>query len=193
MRCAKLRSMTLDKVNLIDYMLDATHSKEFEPVPNGPDLSALAAGLAQDLDVIAAAASFALKNPKDAMEPEPYARTRMAGNADYKITTLPANLPNHKGALIFVPDFSVCKSSGAVQKLADDNDLTLNLVKTALPRPPGSTFDTYIFAFKQQDPPASSPAALGSTVTIVFDEYSHVATAVTETIKTRDLRTVVRP
>jgi hypothetical protein len=42
-RCAKLRSQTLDKLNLIDYMLDPDHAAEFQiaPPPDGPDLPAL--------------------------------------------------------------------------------------------------------------------------------------------------------
>lgn len=97
-RCAKLRSQTLDKLNLIDYMLDPDHMGEFEIVspPDGPDLAALQAALAGDLDVIADAASFAIDNIKQACDPETFMRT-IRGVADFELTPLPANLPKHTG------------------------------------------------------------------------------------------------
>ena len=97
-RCAKLRSQTLDKLNLIDYMLDPKHSSEFEIIepPAGPDLPALQAAFAGDLDVIADAASFAINNIKEAIDPEGFMR-RIKGVADFKFTALPANLAKHTG------------------------------------------------------------------------------------------------
>ena len=75
-RCAKLRSQTLDKLNLMDRILDPNHMDEFEivPPPAGPDLPALQAALAGDLDVIADAASFSINNIKEACDPETFMR-----------------------------------------------------------------------------------------------------------------------
>src|SRR6266498_1630277 len=64
--------------------------------PDGPDLAALQAALAGDLDVIAEAASFAINNIKDARDPETFMR-QIKGVADFKLTSLPLNLPAHTG------------------------------------------------------------------------------------------------
>jgi len=103
-RCAKLRSQTLDKLNLIDYILDPNHMNEFEivPPPQGPDLAGLQAALAGDLDVIAETASFAINNIKRACDPETFMR-QVKGIADFKLTALPANLPEHTGGTVAAP------------------------------------------------------------------------------------------
>lgn len=103
-RCAKLRSQTLDKLNLIDFILDPDHTAEFEivPPPDGPDLPALQARLAEDLDVIADTASFAMDNIKDACLPETFMRT-FRGVSDFRLTPLPANLPAHTGGAVVAP------------------------------------------------------------------------------------------
>lgn len=96
-RCAKLRSQTRDKLNLIDYMLDPTHREEFEIAPpDGPDLPALQAALAGDLDIIDDAASFAIDNVKKAREPEVFMKEVRHVQA-FKLTALPPNLPKHIG------------------------------------------------------------------------------------------------
>jgi PASTA domain len=97
-RCAKLRSQTLDKLNLIEYILDPNHTGEFAVVapPAGPDLAGLQAALAGDLDVIDEAASFAIDNAKSALEPETFMR-QIKGVADFRLTALPPNLPAHTG------------------------------------------------------------------------------------------------
>ena len=97
-RCAKLRSQTLDKLNLMDYILDPRHTKEFEIVqpPDGPDLPALQSAYSSDLDVIADAASYAINNVKKACDPEVYMR-EVKGDANFKLTPLPPNLPKHVG------------------------------------------------------------------------------------------------
>jgi hypothetical protein len=88
----------LDKLNLIEFILDPNHLGEFAIVapPDGPDLAALQAALAGDLDVIAEAASFAIDNIKRACDPETFMR-QVKGVADYKLTPLPPNLPAHTG------------------------------------------------------------------------------------------------
>lgn len=71
-RCAKLRTQTMDKLNQDEYILDPRHVDEFAVIqpPSGPDLPALQASLAGDLDVIADAASLAIDNAREARSPE---------------------------------------------------------------------------------------------------------------------------
>ena len=96
-RCARLRSQALDKLNLVDYILDPRHSNEFEivPPPEGPDLPGLQAALAGDLDVVADTASFAINNPTQACDPEEFMRT-IRNAPGFRLTVLPANLPRQK-------------------------------------------------------------------------------------------------
>jgi hypothetical protein len=105
-RCAKLRSHTTDMLNLIEYILDPAHVDEFAIIqpPSGPDLPALQAALASDLDVIAEAASFAIENAKEAKSPEDFMR-KNKHVADFKLTALPANLAQHTGGNRVVPNF----------------------------------------------------------------------------------------
>jgi hypothetical protein len=110
-RCAKLRSQTMDKLNLIDYILDPDHIGEFEFVPPppdgaGPDLPALQANLAGDLNVIAETASFAINNLKEACHPEVFME-RKKGIQDFKFTALPINLPKHTGGVLGLPSIRV--------------------------------------------------------------------------------------
>jgi hypothetical protein len=97
-RCAKLRTATMDKLNLVDYIQNPLHRDEFAVVapPAGPDLPALQAALARDLDVISDAASFAIDNPQEARAPEAFMR-EINGVADFALTALPANMPAHVG------------------------------------------------------------------------------------------------
>jgi hypothetical protein len=107
-RCAKLRSQTMDKLNLIDYILDPDHRGEFEivPPPEGPDLPELQARLAGDLDVIGRAASFAINNVKQACDPVTFMR-EIQGVPDFVLTALPQNLPEHTGGLLAAPSIRV--------------------------------------------------------------------------------------
>jgi hypothetical protein len=94
-RCAKLRSRAIDMLNLVEYILDFRHAAEFEIVPDGPDLPALQAKLASDLDVIEEAASFAIENVTEARDPEVFMQD-IKGNPDFRLTALPANMPEQK-------------------------------------------------------------------------------------------------
>ncbi|RKN44819.1 hypothetical protein [Streptomyces hoynatensis] len=94
-RCAMLRSQMTDMLNLVEYALDPRHADEFESAPDGPDLAALRVALVSDLDVIEESASFAIENLKEARDPETYMRD-IRGNADFRLTTLPANMPKQK-------------------------------------------------------------------------------------------------
>jgi len=161
-RCAKLRSATLDKLNLLDYILDPAHKKEYTFDAQGPDLPALSAALATDLDIVAKAASFAVDNPKDALEPEPYARTRM-GQLNYTIALLPPNLPTHSGAYVNVPDFRSAGSYSAANQLAADSRLTVHWVESAAVTGP--------WHIDSQDPPLGTAVSVGATVTLVCNQH----------------------
>ena len=105
-RCARLRSLTLDKLNLLDYILSTDHMGEFAIVkpPAGPDLAAIQAGLDRDLDVIAEAASFAIDHAGDARMPEDFMR-EVKHEPDFKLTVVPPDLAQHTGGNRVVPDF----------------------------------------------------------------------------------------
>jgi hypothetical protein len=171
-RCAKLRSQTIDKLNLIDYMLDPNHMSEFAiiPPPAGPDLPALQAAFAGDLDVIAEAASFAIENIKEARDPEVYMR-EIKGVQDFKFTALPTNLPEHAGSSLSVPNLighsieSV--SSELIQRGLVGNPEPINrpesLVRTMEAR--GQWRRNVVHA---QDPPAGTPATPGASVRYTY-------------------------
>lgn len=168
MRCAKLRSQTMDKLNLIDYILDPNHIGEFEivPPPAGPDLAALQGALAGDLDVIADAASFAINNIKEARDPVTFMR-EIKGVASFKLTALPTNLPEHTGGTVAAPPATT--PSGTLFTIpnwrtmneVDDQGGTLNIVVKAQfddTRPTGTIVSII--------PPA------GTTISIEFTEIT---------------------
>jgi len=127
-RCAKLRAQTMDRLNLVEYILDPLHSGEFAIIdpPNGPNLPALQAALATDLEVIGDAASFAIDNPKDAHEPEAFLR-EVKGIAGFTLTALPTNMPKHTDGKSVVPNFVGLKADEALQ-LSKDTHVAVNNV-----------------------------------------------------------------
>src|SRR5262249_8531347 len=108
--CSRLRSKTLDKINIVEYLL--SHPSEFTPRPGAPDLAQLHAGVSLDLDVIARAASYAMRNPMDAMLPETFAREKASDltgvpaedRPNYVLTEI-EGLPEHIGSHVDIPDF----------------------------------------------------------------------------------------
>jgi hypothetical protein len=168
-RCAKLRSQTLDRQNLIDYMTQPAHRVEFIADPQGPDLAKLMADISQDLDVISEAASFAIDNPKQALEPEPYAQQHgiTKDGAPYTLTLLPANLPKHTGAdNVTVPDFRKATNSGEAEKLATDNRLTLHWREDPAIGSP--------WHIDSQDPPVGASVSANTTVTVNSTPSVHI-------------------
>ena len=86
--CANLRSQVIDKMNVLDYITDPIHQSEFIFGPNDvQNLQSLFTGVSNDHDIIQKAASFAINNPKDAVEPVTYART-VGHQPNYAITIL---------------------------------------------------------------------------------------------------------
>lgn len=126
-QCARLRSQTLDKLNLVEFIVDPVNAPQFEAQPGGPDLAILHAGLSADLQLIAEAASHALDNPKDAVDPETFARVNKQ-QLDYNLTLIPANIPKHSGATVIVPNFNGVDSESAASLLAAANRLTLHWI-----------------------------------------------------------------
>lgn len=120
MRCAKLRSLTLDKLNLVDYVLDPDHTAEFQitPPPDGPDLPALQSLLAGDLEVISDTASFAINNVKKACFPEVFMK-EIRGVPNFKLTALPTDMPLHGGPKITVPVLPANAMPNLVGQLAE--------------------------------------------------------------------------
>lgn len=167
-RCAKLRSQTMDRLNFIDYVIDPSHSGEFV-VPQGLNLSNIMAGLSQDLDVIAEAASFAIDNPKEALEPEQYAQKNgiTKDGVLYTLTLLPSPLPQHNGAdNVTVPDFRKATNSGEAEKLAADNRLTLHWNEDSAVAAP--------WHVESQDPPPGISVTANSTITLRSTPSLHI-------------------
>jgi hypothetical protein len=167
-RCAKLRSQAYDRLNLIDYMTDPAHRGEFVADPQGPDLGKLMAGISQDLDIISDAASFAIDNPKEALEPEPYAQTKK-GLTGYTLTLLPANLPNHVGAdNVIVPDFRKATNTGEAEQIAASSHLTLHWVESPAIGAP--------WHIDSQDHPPGASVNAGASITLVCTPTFHIST-----------------
>ncbi|HVO63747.1 MAG TPA: hypothetical protein VMT53_22680 [Terriglobales bacterium] len=156
--CARLRSQVIDRLNLIEYMVDPMHTGEFLIGPRDADrLSQLHNAVSNDYDMIQNAASFAIDNAKQAVEPETYART-IKNLANYSLTVLPPDLPKRvDGSNIKVPDFSKAPDWTTLNSLANTNHLTLHYV-SANPSQP--------YQFVSQDPAATIPVAAGATVTV---------------------------
>ena len=161
--CARLRSQILDRLNILEYMGLPEHQDEFVLTAPYPDrIAQLHAAVSQDYDLTQQAASFAINNPKLAVEPEPYART-IQGLASYALTLLPADLPKRKdGSAIKVPDFSQVTDSKAMNDLAAANRLTVHVVATDPQSPPGTAYQ-----FISQDPAVGTPVGAGATVTVI--------------------------
>ncbi|MEV0032465.1 PASTA domain-containing protein [Nocardia sp. NPDC050793] len=175
-RCAKLRSQTIDKLNLVDYILDPRHTSEFDivPPPEGPDLSALQATLANDLDVIGDAASFSIDNVDQACDPETFMRT-IKGVADFRLTALPTNMPKHsRGPKVQIPPWNTLQGAlegesaffppDMVERFmpsASSLGLRLNVVQVG-PLSPDDRGGLVVRTI----PPAESMVPVGSVVTI---------------------------
>jgi hypothetical protein len=177
-RCAKLRSQTLDKLNLIDYMLDPDHAAEFQiaPPPDGPDLPALQAALAGDLDVIADAASFSINNIKEACDPEVFMR-KIQKVEGFKLTALPPNLPRHTGPLappapqVQVPD---CTRPGIRVPGIAHARLTQLGLKFKDSGPTELTVDGKLFKghVTGQNPPGGALVDVGSEIFLQIGDFT---------------------
>lgn len=166
-RCAKLRSATIDKLNIIDYILDPLHSKEFELTLSPADLRKLQELLSRDLDVIAKAASFALDNPKDALTTEKYGREKM-GIQDYALTIIP-ELPLHTGPQVEIPNFIGLTSEQDIRERATEH-LTFSL----------NPIDVQRWKVTRQDPTPGKKVKLGAHVQLTREQRSALEQTVDE-------------
>jgi hypothetical protein len=76
--CAKLRSKCIDKLNVLDYILDIKHQSEYNlPLEKQKELQDSYACCQEEMDIIAKTASYAINHAADAMEPVTYAKTKL--------------------------------------------------------------------------------------------------------------------
>jgi hypothetical protein len=170
--CARMRSQAIDRLNLIEYMMDPLHASEFNFEPGGPDLAKLHAAISTDLDIIAAAASWAVDHPKEALEPEAFARDPAhKGLAGYEFTLLPPNMPKHDGAIVTVPDFSDASTEDLVKQLAGTKQLKYLLTYD---NHLGGINDQFAANFKivDQNPGRGLPVTAGTTVKLTAHKLS---------------------
>src|SRR5690606_25717900 len=105
---ANLRSMILDNLNLVTYIIAHPQRYEFGPT-TADDLSKYSTALANDLQQVARTAAFAIDHPSEATWPEVY----KAPEGGYKFTVLePDKIPKCIAATtVIVPNLSACSSA----------------------------------------------------------------------------------
>jgi hypothetical protein len=171
--CAKLRSQVMDRLNLLEYIMDPLHLNDFQIQPGDADkLSKLHAAVSLDADIVQEAASFALDNVKEAVEPETYARTKK-GLPNYSLTVvlqsdLPKRIAGKEVPLIKVPnlmgiDFRLSDRDGPVddaETRISTAGLNLKIRSTLSTATPSRTL------IMAQDPLAGSFVPLGFTVAV---------------------------
>jgi len=146
-RCAKARSRTLDKINLLEYMLDNTSRFKFAGDKDQAAVEKALGDYQDDLDRIAESASTAIRSPGEASFPKLKAR-------------LPKDLPKPKKAkMVQVPDFSECKSWNDCTDVAKRAHLAPE--QTLADEEPGSQFSV-----RSVDPPTGTTVLEGQVVTI---------------------------
>ena len=101
-RCDRLRYDAIEGLNQVEHVLD--HPDDFTGVDNAA-LATARTGFATDLDVVSQARAWAARNPEQALEPENFARTKLA-RPDYKLTILPTPMPQlRSGFVAYSPAF----------------------------------------------------------------------------------------
>jgi hypothetical protein len=164
--CSKARSRVLDKINLLEYILDNAGRFEFTA---GADRSAVQTALDDfqgDLDLIARCASAAIRTPAQALMPKDYA-TKMG--SDYPRAKLPT-LPLPKAAkMVAVPDFASLKSWVECNEAATRVGLVAQQALATVE--PGPAFKVLSVS-----PPAGTSVPEGSVVTIVTQPTKVVVT-----------------
>jgi len=156
--CAKARSRVLDKVNLLEYILDNETRFEFTDRVKPTALSEALANFQGELRLIAQCASTAIRSPEKAQMPAEYAKTI---DADYQPPKLP-DLPSHKaGKEVAVPDFAACRSESECHKAATDVGLVAEIGVANVPAEAG-------FRVVSQYPQAGHPAQQGWKVSVTI-------------------------
>lgn len=108
--CARARSATLDRYNLLDYIVNNPGRYDFTASSLDDVVTALN-GCQADLDLIAQAASNAMDHPEAAKTPAEFAAEK---NKKYPTGLLPAAMPVAKEAVTLPPTDVVLPGSGAL-------------------------------------------------------------------------------
>lgn len=162
--CAKRRSVILDQLNLLQFILDHKDRFDFTQGASVVAVEAAAANVQADLDLVADCASEAINHPsKRTKMPKPYAE---AQGTNFPSAAMPDPMPVTKGGVqtVNVPDFTACASLDACQALAAESHLALQVQyehETALDL-------SGHFHVRNIVPAKDTPVAEGSVVTIVL-------------------------
>jgi hypothetical protein len=155
--CAKARSRVLDKINLLEYILDNSSKFDFT---TGADQSVKQAldDFQVDLDLVAECASAAIQSPGKAEFPGVYASDH---GKVYPQGKMPDDLPRPKSAkMVDVPDFTGCENWNACTEAATRAGLVPEQI--LLSTEPGDRFKVLSVS-----PPTGTSVPEGAVVTIV--------------------------
>lgn len=164
--CAKARSRLLDKINLLEYILDNTSRFEFA---GGADRAAVQKAVEDfqaDLDLVADCASTAIRSPAEAAMPATYAKKNHSVYPRARLPVLPAP---KAGKMVDVPDFTECKTWLACNEVATRAGLVAQ--QTLATMDPGDQFKVLSVS-----PPTGTHVTEGAVVTIVTQPAKVVVT-----------------
>lgn len=155
--CSKARSRLLDKVNLLDYILDNQSRFDFA---GGADRNALLQAVDDfqaDLELIADCARTAISSPERAAFPAIYAKNI---GTEYPKASLPS-LPVPKAAkMVAVPDLASCKNWGECNQSMANVGLVAEQVQASIE--PAEAFRVL-----NVSPPPGTSVPEGSVVKVV--------------------------
>ena len=156
--CAKARSRQLDKINLLEYILDNSSKFDFTADTDRFGVQKALDDFQADLDLIADCASAAIRLLAEADMPKDYANKN---GKQYPQAKLPDNLPLPKsGKMVDVPDFTGCESWVACNEVATQAGLVAQQTLASID--PGDRFKVLIVS-----PPTGTSVPEGAVVTIV--------------------------
>lgn len=101
MFCARSRSRLLDRLNLMDYIIENPSRYDFPPEVTVADITKASNGYQADLDLIARTASQAINDPTKAVMPAVFAQEN---EEDYPKGTEPVALPTLKAGELPPPE-----------------------------------------------------------------------------------------
>lgn len=156
--CAKARSRLIDKINLLEYIMDNVGRYDF---PVGVDQNAIRAAMQDyqaDLDLVADCASTAIRSPAKASMPAVFAQSV---GTTYPKGVLPQQMPLPKAAaMVAMPDFSACRWWSECEGVAAAAGLVAQQIIAAMP-------EADKFTILSVSPPPGTSVPTGSAVTIV--------------------------
>ncbi len=162
MSCARLRSHTMDDMNLLEYILRPQNQSEFQFEPGELEtLTKAFAGIQDDYNVIQRAASHALENAANALEPVPFAH-QILNRPEYAPTsfTIPKSADTTK---IKAPDFSSVKTWSEMQELAKTSDVVVRYETV--------NRNEKTYSFISQDHPAGTPVVPKQPILVTGNGY----------------------